>query len=87
MTTFTPEITTKKVDKTVEPTIGNLPPVGTRVRATLGENVLVGMIDSEETWKGQLISITFDGGSFHFLRRASLWLECGWQFEILGDAA
>jgi hypothetical protein len=87
-TTFVPEVVEASVETVVRKakTIANLPPIGTRIRATLDHSVLIGTIRDKETQGGQIVHLVVDGVGFAGFREYALWLASGWAFEIL-DAA
>lgn len=85
---FTPSIEkrtiTREVTETVEG-ITNLPPAGTKIRATVGESVLVGVIADHES-KYEMFYLEVKGGKYAHLNEFAVWLDGGWTFEILDDA-
>jgi len=84
-TVFVPKVTEASVENVVitEATISNLPPVGTRLRATLGESVVIGTVRSDHTQGGLLVDFLLDAEGYHGFRDVTLWLAVGWTFEIL----
>ena len=73
-------------EKTVKGIL-NQPPVGTRIRATLGETVIVGTVYRHSSY--ELLSVKIDPTPEtiygHLLENFSLWPEAGWTFELLTD--
>lgn len=87
-TTFTPQVAERSIEKTTvtEATITNLPANGTPIRATLGDSVLYGTIERQDTLNGKLVYVNVDGGGYKGFRDYPLWLASGWKFEVLGPA-
>jgi len=88
-TVFVPEVSeaaTKTVIRTAA-TIVNLPPEGTRIRATLGGSALVGQLThaliSKDMFYIHLDSIPNAPSHYEGWRHFGIWLDAGWTFEIL----
>lgn len=58
-------------------------PSGTRIRATLGETVIVGTVGKQES-RHALIAVSVDGSEPYDHSEVCLWVESGWTFEVLG---
>jgi hypothetical protein len=86
-TIYTPKVGSIIVPETIkEKTVKgvlNALPVGTRIRATSGENVLVGRVGV--VGPHELIDITLEAAGYDHLRNYNLWLNTGWTFEILDE--
>lgn len=94
--TWTPETGTIVVPKTVEQKtikgILNRPPRNARIRATLGESVIVGRIDGEPSRYESPYEVVYvvadmpagDHTYVHTLGYA-LYPGAGWTFEVLDD--
>ena len=86
MTIYTPETGTRttSVETTVTGILNPLP-VGTRIRATLGENVIVGRVTGQAT-RFPIVYVNAEGKpgkrSSCFLE-FGLWASSGWVFEVL----
>jgi hypothetical protein len=88
-TVFVPEIGEATVETVLatRAAITNLPPEGTRIRATLGETVLVGRLTHELANKDyfyiHLDPIPDATDNHEGWRHYSIYLPSGWTFEIL----
>jgi hypothetical protein len=90
MTLYIPETGTKIIPEVVKhkETIGllNAPAIGIRIRATLGQTVLVGRIHKHSPYGMFYIALdqpkTADSSHKHTLEFA-VWVGAGWTFEII----
>ncbi len=92
-TPFIPEVGERIVPMVIEEKtvkgILNAPPVGTRIRATLGETVIVGRVGRPSPHSLIVVDIEPQPGNIytHLTRDFSLWTLSGWTFELLTDEA
>jgi len=94
MTRYIPETGTVTIPETVKAKIvtgvTNCPPAGTRIRATLGETVIVGKVSKRQSEQA-LIAVDIKpvrkNAYAGLLEFHTLWIEDGWEFEILDGAA
>ena len=63
----------------------NPPPVGTRIRATLGETVLVGTVAQLTDFPMFYLHIDSGKSSYSHTLSISVWVGAGWTFELLED--
>lgn len=90
-TVFVPEIGTKVVPETVvERTVTgilNLPPEGTRVRATLGETFIVGTLVNPSPYEVLYIRLDELDSHSHYNHTLTydVWPAAGWTIEILDN--
>ena len=92
MSKYVPKIGTIIIPETVkEKTLEgvlNLPEPGTPIRATLGETVIVGTV-SADFFPYALIRVDIKPRSKKvyagLLQGHALWVEDGWEFELLGE--
>jgi hypothetical protein len=88
--TYTPEIGEKPVTTTttkIQRGILNLPPVGTPIRATLGDTVIVGTV--AKGGEGfELVNVQIGGPKSHWdhTLKIELWIGAGWVIELTDGA-
>ena len=95
-TRYVPEVGEKVIPAHVKETVvtGVLNPLtpGTRIRATLGQTVMVGRVSTQPA-NYNLIYITLDSPRrakqhlAHLVDAYSLWIDSGWQFELLDEVS
>lgn len=81
-----PKVIPEHVEEKIVDGVVNRLPVGTRIRATLGESVLVGTV-RDSIGNFPIVEIRVDQAEpdrarAHLLD-LNLWVDSGWQFEIL----
>ena len=89
-TPFVPEVGTITIDREPITKKGllNAPAVGTRIRATLGETVIVGKVHSMQSHaEHEVLYVKPDGQQNFWDPFMSCWIEAGWAFEILPPLA
>jgi hypothetical protein len=75
-------------ERTVE-TVINRPPAGTRIKATLGESVLVGKVNKthhDSPHQLLYVDVKTPRGKSEVGNTIALWFDSGWTFEILEPA-
>lgn len=68
--------------------VGNMPPVGTRMRATLGNTVIEGRVHSQNFYAGgpryEIVYLQVDGIN-EYRSAIDLWIGDGWLFELVDE--
>lgn len=92
-TRFTPDVTPTTRIEMVEKQVveySGFPEVGTLIRATLGDTVVVGAVHEQTYYGGGpshgVIYVTPNGIKRNH-QHLTLWLDSGWEFELLDDEA
>ena len=95
-TFYVPEVGERVIPAHVEEKVvtGVLNPLtpGTRIRATLGQTVMVGRVSTQPA-NYDLIYISLDTPRrtkqhlVHLVDAYPLWIDSGWQFELLGEVS
>lgn len=90
MSTYVPVIGETIIPEVVKPAtrqgLKNPLPQGTRIRATLGESVIVGRVGKQQSPRA-MISVSVDGSEPYDHSEHTLWIESGWTFEVLDEVA
>jgi len=88
VTVWVPEkgekVTVERVVEKVTVGVTNLPPIGTRISATLGFTRIVGTVTGKHSEYEQL-HIALEGQEDFFDETHSCWFGSGWVFEVLEE--
>lgn len=84
-----PKVIPAHIEEKTVTGITNPLPAGTRIRATLGETVIVGTVTDWQSpyavFEIRIAQPVFDRIREHLLD-VRLWPESGWEFEVLDEA-